>query len=53
MLKILKEMLNTLKDIATILKHIEQQLGNDNQQKLVKNSVYQALTEKKSTLKDF
>lgn len=51
--KFLKEMLNTLEDIASTLKCIEQQLSTENQHKVIKDSVQHALVGEKFTPKDF
>lgn len=55
MIEILKQMLNILIDIASTLKHIEQQLSEEKQHKVIKDAVSHALVGEKiyeHTLKD-
>jgi predicted xylose isomerase-like sugar epimerase len=53
MTEILKQMLNILIDIASTLKHIEQQLSEEKQHKVIKDAVHHALVGEKFTPKDF
>lgn len=55
MIEILKQMLNILIDIASTLKHIEQELSEEKQHKVIKDAVSHALVGEKiyeQTLKD-
>ena len=52
MIEILKQMLNILIDIASTLKHIEQQLSEEKQHKVIKDAVSHALVGEKFTPKD-
>lgn len=53
MQEILRQMLNILIDIASTLKHIEQELSEEKQHKVIKDAVHHALVGEKFTPKDF